>query len=161
VEGTLKESLSRDLRLSQKKWRWRKYGMKLEVAVASWLARDFGWGFDVVWDTVGNIDVRVQGLKVEIECKRLNKTQFVTRGWLEEHVTKRFSPDAWMKVLVTTKVCWTRDDDKFLAQNGIEVIDVGPIDTKSELERAKARFITQFLELLFERWKVEMLREEA
>jgi hypothetical protein len=143
-----------------KSWKWRKYGMKLELAVSSWLVNDYGWR-DVLWDTVGKIDVTVLGLKTEIECKRLNLTQFVTKGWLKEHVLDRYSKGAWLKVLVTTKKCWGADEDKFLVDNGIKTIVVGQIDTAKELRRARRAFLEEFTKLFIGRLREEMLEVNA
>jgi hypothetical protein len=139
-----------------KSWRWRKYGMKLELAVSSWLVNDYGWR-DVMWDTVGKIDVTVLGLKVEVECKRLNLTHFVTKGWLKEHIVDRYSKGSWLKVLVTTKRCWDADGDKLLVDNGIKTIVVGQIDTAKELRRARRVFLEEFTKLFIGRLREEML----
>jgi hypothetical protein len=139
-----------------KSWRWRRYGMKLELAVASWLVNDYGWR-DILWDTIGKIDVTVLGLKTEIECKRLNLTQFVTKGWLKEHVVDRYSEDAWLKVLVVTKKCWGADEDKFLVDNGVKTIVVGSIDTAKEMRRARRVFLEEFTKLFIGRLREEML----
>jgi hypothetical protein len=139
-----------------KMWKWRKYGMKLELAVSSWLINDYGWR-DVLWDTVGKIDVTVLGLKVEVECKRLNLTQFVTKGWLKEHVVDRYSKGVWLKLVVTTKKCWGADEDKFLVDNGIKTIVVGQIDTAKEMRRARRVFLEEFTKLFIGRLREEML----
>jgi len=132
--------------------------MKLELAVSSWLVNDYGWR-DVVWDTVGNVDVTVSGLKVEVECKRLNRTVFVTKGWLKEHVVDRYSTDAWLRVLVTTKQCWSADEDAFLDENGVKVIVCGQIDTVRGLRKARRVFLEEFTKLFIGRLRQEMMLE--
>jgi len=132
--------------------------MKLELAVSSWIADYYGWR-DVVWDTVGRVDIVVSGLRLEIECKRLNLTQFVTKGWLKEHVVDRYSTDAWLRVLVTTKQCWSADEDKFLDENGVKVIVCGQIDTAKELRRARRVFLEEFTKLFIGRLRQEMMLE--
>ena len=132
--------------------------MKLELAVSSWLVNDYGWR-DVVWNTVGNVDVTVSGLRLEIECKRLSRTVFVTKGWLKEHVVDRYSKDCWLKVVVVTKKCWGIDEDKFLDENGVKVIVCGQIDTTRELRRARRVFLEEFTKLFIGRLRQELTLE--
>jgi len=143
-----------------KQWRRRKYGMKLELAGVSWL-KDYGFD-NILWDTIGPVDVKVFGwgnvpLLMEFEMKRLNRTRYVTRSWLQREVVDKFSPDAWLKILVVTKVCWHPRDDAFLDENRIKVIAVGPIDREKEIRRAKERFMNAFTQI----WVNEFLKEEV
>jgi len=89
--------------------------------------------------------------------KRLNLTRYVTRSWLQREVVDKFSPDAWLKILVVTKVCWHPRDDAFLDENRIKVIEVGPIDREKEIRRAKERFMNAFTQI----WVNEFLKEEV
>jgi hypothetical protein len=139
----------------KKKWCWRRFGMKLELAVVSWLTNDLGWK-DVLWDTVGRIDVHTWGGRIQMECKRLMKTVFVTKSWLRENVVDRYDKDCWLKILVTTKRCWNDDCQAFLDLNGVHVIEVGQINSRRQMEEAKEKFLKQFSAVVFDRLKEEM-----
>ena len=147
---------SDDLRFAvRKKWCWRRFGMKLELAVVLWLTNDLGWK-DVLWDTVGRIDVHSWGGRIQMECKRLFKTVFVTKSWLRENVVDRYDDDCWLKILVTTKVCWNDDCQAFLEANDVHVIEVGQINSRRQMEEAKEKFLTEFSTLVFDRLKEEV-----
>jgi hypothetical protein len=132
--------------------------MKLELAVVSWLTNDLGWK-DVLWDTIGRIDVHSWGGRIQMECKRLMKTVFVTESWLRENVVDRYDGDCWLKVLVTTKKCWNDDCQAFLDVNGIHVIEVGQINSRRQMEEAKEKFLAEFSTLVFSRLREEMEAE--
>jgi hypothetical protein len=150
---------TRNLKIApKKKWCWRRFGMKLEIAVSRWLVEDLKWQ-DVVWDTVGKIDVTAWGRRIQTECKRLQKTRFVTKSWLREHVVDRYDKDCWLKILVTTKVCWNDDCEAFLEANGVHVIEVGQINSRRQLEEAKEKFLKQFSAVVFNRLREEMEAE--
>jgi hypothetical protein len=132
--------------------------MKLEIAVSRWLVEDLKWQ-DVVWDTVGRVDVTAWGRRIQLETKRLAKTIFVSLGWLKEHVVGRYDDDCWLKILVTTKRCWNDDCQAFLDVNGVHVIEVGQINSRRQLEEAKEKFLKQFSAVVFSRLKEEMEAE--
>jgi len=134
----------------------RLFGMRLEFLVARWLVNRFGWGDDVLLDTVGKIDVHVFGLKkVELECKRLRLTSFVTKAWLKKYVVDRYSEDVWLKVLVTTKICWDDDCAAFLKENDVHVLSIGQVDGREQIEEAEENFVDGFMRLYIERMREE------
>jgi hypothetical protein len=139
----------------KKKWCWRRFGMKLEIAVSRWLVEELKWQ-DIVWDCVGRVDITAWGRRIQMECKRLMKTVFVTKSWLRENVVDRYDDDCWLKILVTTKVCWNDDCQAFLDVNDVHVIEVGQINSKRQLEQAKEKFLKQFSAVVFDRLKEEM-----
>jgi hypothetical protein len=132
--------------------------MKLEIAVSRWLVEDLKLQ-DVLWDTVGKIDVTAWGRRIQTECKRLQKTSYVTRSWLRENVVDRYDKDCWLKILVTTKRCWNDDCQAFLDVNGIRTIVVGQINSRRQLEEAKEKFLAEFSTLVFSRLREEMEAE--
>ncbi|MEM3577085.1 MAG: hypothetical protein QXX51_01335 [Candidatus Bathyarchaeia archaeon] len=129
-----------------KKWIWRKVGLKLELLILEWL-KEFGVK-DLTWDTCGRIDF-FDGL-FELEAKRLRRTKFVSAKWLHENVIERFSSNCPMKILVVTKDCWDAMSEAMLRWHGVKTIVVGSVDRQREIERAKERFMEQFLEVLYE-----------
>jgi hypothetical protein len=148
-----------DLKIApKKKWCWRRFGMKLEIAVVSWLKNDLGWK-DVLWDTIGRIDVHTWGGRIQMECKRLFKTVFVTKSWLRENVVDRYDKDCWLRILITTKRCWNDDCQAFLEANDVHVIEVGQINSRRQLEIAKEKFLKQFSAVVFNRLREEMEAE--
>jgi hypothetical protein len=144
---------SHDLKFAPKRNRRRRlYGMKLEFLVARWLAKDFGWGDDVLLDMIGRVDVHVLGgRKVEVECKRFNLTKYVGLSWLKTNVVERYSKDAWLKVLVITRKCWDADCDKFLAMHNIKVLEVGDVNGKEQIKEAEKKFVDGFTKLYVDR----------
>jgi len=142
-----------NLRFAPKRNRRRRlYGMKLEFLVARWLAKDFGWGDDILLDMIGRVDVHVLGgRKVELECKRFNLTKYVGLSWLKTNVVERYSKDAWLKVLVVTKKCWDADCEKFLAANNIKVLEVGDVNGKEQINEAEKKFVDGFTKLYVDR----------
>jgi len=142
-----------NLRFAPKRNRRRRlYGMKLEFLVARWLAKDFGWGDDILLDMIGRVDVHVLGgRKVEVECKRFNLTKYVGLSWLKTNVVERYSKDAWLKVLVVTKKCWDADCEKFLAANNIKVLEVGDVNGKEQINEAEKKFVDGFTKLYVDR----------
>jgi len=129
--------------------------MKLEIAVSRWLVEELKWQ-DVVWDTVGKIDVSAWGRRIQMECKRLMKTVFVTKSWLRTNVVDRYDKDCWLKILITTRRCWSGDCQAFLDVNGVHVIEVGQINSRRQMEEAKEKFLKQFSVVVFDRLKEEM-----
>jgi hypothetical protein len=148
-----------DLRIAvRKKWCWRRFGARLEIAVSRWLVEELKWQ-DVVWDSVGKIDVTAWGRRIQMECKRLFKTAFTTKSWLRKNVVDRYDDDCWLKILVTTKRCWNDDCQAFLEANGVHVIEVGQINSRRQLEEAKEKFLAEFSTLVFSRLREEMEEE--
>jgi len=139
----------------KKKWCWRRFGARLEIAVSRWLVEELKWQ-DIVLDCVGRVDITAWGRRIQMECKRLFKTAFTTKSWLRENVVDRYDDDCWLKILVTTKVCWNDDCQAFLDVNDVHVIEVGQINSKRQLEEAKEKFLKQFSVVVFHRLKKEM-----
>ena len=133
----------------RKRCRWKRaMAAKLELDVVGEALRRMGLLRQFAYCPNGKVDWIWTYNGWEIECKRFRKTKYVTRRWLEIEAVQRFSENAERKILVVTKKVWDKNCDEYLEENGIDVIVVGRIDSKSEVEAAIERFEDAFLELV-------------
>ena len=133
----------------KKRCRWKRVmGAKLELDVVGEALRRMGLLKQFTYHPNGSIDWSWDREGWELECKNLEKTEYVTIPWLYNEVVARFSDDAKRKVLVVTKDCWDSVADVFLEIHGIDVIVVGSISRKRFYERAIRRFEEGFLDLV-------------
>jgi len=142
--------------VDKRKKQYKKMGWRLEFMVVQALIE---LGFqDVIWNQrSGGADVIIPiapDKTIELEAKRHKKTQYVNQSWLKEHVFSRFSRNAVLRILVCTKVNWSPRDDILFMQEGVDWIDVGCIDRRYQLNKAKETFKQEFARVIYERWSV-------
>ena len=136
---------------ARKRCRWKRImGAKLELDVVGEALRRMGLLKQFMYSPNGKVDWIWTYNGWEFECKRFRKTKYVTRRWLEIEAVQRFSNNAERKILVVTKKVWDSECDEYLEENGVDVIVVGRIDSKAEVEKAIERFEDAFLELVRE-----------
>ena len=133
----------------KKRCRWKRaMGAKLELSVVGEALRRMGLLRQFTYHPNGRVDWTWDVEGWEIECKRFRKTKYVTRRWLEIEAVQRFSDDAVRKILVVTKKVWDEGCDEYLEENGVDVMVVGRIDSKVEVEKAIERFGDAFLDMV-------------
>ena len=123
-------------------------GAKLELDVVGEALKRMGLLRQFMYCPNGKVDWVWSFNGWEMECKRFRKTRYVTRKWLEIEVVQRFSEKAERKILVVTKKVWDKNCDEYLKENEIDVIVVGRIKSKAEVEKAIEKFEDAFLDLV-------------
>ena len=131
------------------------FGEEFELFVLDCL-KDVGLSRECTWHPFGRngrIDILWSLKNVEMECKRLYKTEFVDLAWCYENIINRFAEDA-IKLCIVTERKWSRTEEALMNLHRIKIIETGQINTQRERKKARKAFINQFLELLTEKIEV-------
>jgi len=127
------------------------YGERYELLALKWI-NELNLGDEIVYHPYGyrgRIDFKWNCISAELELKRLVKTGYCDCAWLKSRVVDRFTDkNVRLRVLVVTGRKWGFIEDLYLKTENIVIIETGQINSKTEEELAKKKFMYEIAGLI-------------